>query len=145
MGVRPEHMHDVMAFASLYIGDSQTMAAEAGVLGIPFIRFNDFVGRIGYLNELELKYELGFGFTPDHADEMLAKVTLLVSKNDIKTEWNEKRKRMLANKINVAKFLTWFYENYPDSVKMMKETPEYQDLFNEKRKVKSEKWNTGTI
>ena len=42
-----------MAFASLYIGDSQTMAAEAGVLGVPFVRFNDFVGRIGYLRELE--------------------------------------------------------------------------------------------
>ena len=38
-------MHHVMAFASLYIGDSQTMAAEAGVLGVPFVRFNDFVGR----------------------------------------------------------------------------------------------------
>ena len=36
-----------VAFASLYIGDSQTMAAEAGVLGVPFVRFNDFVGRLG--------------------------------------------------------------------------------------------------
>ena len=26
-----------MAFASLNIGDSQTMAAEAGVLGVPFV------------------------------------------------------------------------------------------------------------
>ena len=54
-------MHHVMAFASLYIGDSQTMAAEAGVLGVPFVRFNDFVGRIGYLRELEDIYHLGFG------------------------------------------------------------------------------------
>ena len=37
------------------------MAAEAGVLGVPFVRFNDFVGRIGYLNELENDYELGYG------------------------------------------------------------------------------------
>lgn len=50
-----------VAFASLYIGDSQTMAAEAGVLGVPFVRFNDFVGRIRYLRELEDKYRLGFG------------------------------------------------------------------------------------
>lgn len=54
-------MHHVMAFASLYIGDSQTMAAEAGVLGVPFVRFSDFVGRIWYLRELEDKYELGYG------------------------------------------------------------------------------------
>ena len=54
-------MHHVMAFASLYIGDSQTMAAEAGFLGVPFVRFNDFVGSIGYLRELEDVYELGYG------------------------------------------------------------------------------------
>ena len=59
--INPLDMHHVMAFASLYIGDSQTMAAEAGVLGLPFVRFNDFVGRIGYLRELEDKYELGYG------------------------------------------------------------------------------------
>ena len=59
--INPLDMHHVMAFASLYIGDSQTMAAEAGVLGTPFVRFNDFVGRIGYLRELEDTYHLGFG------------------------------------------------------------------------------------
>ena len=59
--INPLDMHHVMAFASLYIGDSQTMAAEAGVLGVPFVRFNDFVGRIGYLRELEDVYELGYG------------------------------------------------------------------------------------
>ena len=59
-----------MVFASLYIGDSQTMSAEAGVLGVPFVRFNDFVGRIGYLRELEDTYELGYGIhaTPLAAD-----------------------------------------------------------------------------
>lgn len=59
--INPIYMHDVMAFASLYVGDSQTMAAEAGVLGVPFVRFNDFVGRIGYLRELEDDYQLGIG------------------------------------------------------------------------------------
>ena len=65
--INPLDMHHVMAFASLYIGDSQTMAAEAGVLGVPFVRFNDFVGRIGYLRELEDKYELGYGI---HATQL---------------------------------------------------------------------------
>ena len=54
--IDPSDIHHVMAFASLYIGDSQTMAAESGVLGVPFVRFNGFVGRLGYLNELENKY-----------------------------------------------------------------------------------------
>lgn len=29
------------------------MAAEATILGTPSIRFNDFVGKLGYLEELE--------------------------------------------------------------------------------------------
>lgn len=78
--INPLDIHHIMAFASIYIGDSQTMAAEAGVLGIPFIRFNDFVGRLGYLNELEQIYQLGFGFKPDQEVEMLDKVVELLSK-----------------------------------------------------------------
>lgn len=46
-----------MAFASLYIGDSQTMAAEAGVLGVPFVRFR-MVDRLSlYLSLRETKDE----------------------------------------------------------------------------------------
>lgn len=37
-------IHDVLSFADLYVGDSQTMAAEAALLGTPAIRSNSFVG-----------------------------------------------------------------------------------------------------
>ena len=37
-------IHAVLAGADLYIGDSQTMAAEAALLGAPAIRTNSFVG-----------------------------------------------------------------------------------------------------
>ena len=79
--INPLDMHHVMAFASLYIGDSQTMAAEAGVLGTPFIRFNDFVGRIGYLRELEDVYQLGYGIkasSTGSVDALCARVSELV-------------------------------------------------------------------
>jgi uncharacterized protein len=36
---------------------------------------------------------------------------------------------MLSNKINFAKVLTWFIENYPESAKIMKHYPEYQNKF----------------
>ena len=58
--INPLDMHHVMAFASLYIGDSQTMAAEAGVLGTPFVRLNDFVGRLSYIHQLEFAKPKGF-------------------------------------------------------------------------------------
>ncbi len=134
--INPLDMHHVMAFASLYIGDSQTMAAEAGVLGVPFVRFNDFVGRIGYLRELEDIYELGYGIhasalpadstirradgsiQPSGVETLYERVEQLVAMpaEERKTVYQERREKMLSEKIDCAKFLTWFIENYPESV-----------------------------
>ena len=125
-------MHHVMAFSTLYIGDSQTMAAEAAVLGVPFVRFNDFVGRIGYLNELEDVYQLGFGIKASEegaADKMYKVVEEILSMPTLKEEWESRRQKMLSEKIDYAQFLTWFIEKYPESQKIMKENPDYQYRF----------------
>ena len=120
--INPLDMHHVMAFASLYIGDSQTMAAEAGVLGVPFVRFNDFVGRIGYLRELEDTYHLGFGIkasAPGSVDQLCKRVEEIVEMKAAERQatFQERRERMLAEKIDCAKFLTYFIEGYPATVK----------------------------
>ena len=125
-------MHHVMAFATLYIGDSQTMAAEAGVLGVPFVRFNDFVGRIGYLNELENVYHLGCGIKASEngaADKMYNVVEDILAMPNLKEEWQVRRQKMLSEKIDYAQFLNWFIENYPESQNIMRENPEYQFRF----------------
>ena len=129
ININPIDMHHILAFANIYIGDSQTMAAEAGVLGTPFIRFNDFVGKIGYLNELENKYKLGFGFKTDQTEEMLHEVKELLKMKNLKQEFQKRRQKMLSDKIDVSQFMTWFIENYPKSVKIMKENPDYQYRF----------------
>ena len=112
-------MHHIMAFASLYIGDSQTMAAEAGVLGTPFIRFNDFVGRIGYLNELENKYKLGVGIKSNEGDRLMKVVEEMARNEQLRDEYKFRREEMLEDKMDVAQFLTWFVGQYPDSEKVM--------------------------
>ena len=142
--INPIYMHDVMAFASLYIGDSQTMAAEAGVLGVPFVRFNDFVGRIGYLRELEDVYELGYGIhasvlpadspirradgsaQPSGVEELYKRVEQLVAmpSEQRRNVWAERRTQMLSDKVDCAKFLTWFIENYPLSAEQTQKADE---------------------
>ena len=139
--INPLDMHHVMAFASLYIGDSQTMAAEAGVLGTPFVRFNDFVGRIGYLRELEDVYQLGYGIhatplsedstirradgslQPSGAEALYNAVETLVAMpaEERRALYAERREKMLSEKIDYAKFLTWFIENYPESQQQTRE------------------------
>jgi hypothetical protein len=129
ININPSDIHHVMAYASLYIGDSQTMAAEAGVLGVPFIRFNDFVGRISYLDELENKYQLGFGIKTKEVQHLYDRVEELVKMPNRKEVFQERRKKMLAEKIDYAAFLTWFIENYPNSLETMKRNPDYQYKF----------------
>ena len=139
--INPLDMHHVMAFASLYIGDSQTMAAEAGVLGTPFVRFNDFVGRIGYLRELEDVYQLGYGIhatplteestirrndgslQPSGVEALYDAVNTLVAMpaEERRALYAERREKMLSEKIDYAKFLTWFIENYPQSQQQTRE------------------------
>jgi hypothetical protein len=129
MAINPLDIHHVMSFASLYIGDSQTMAAEAGVLGTPFVRFNDFVGRIGYLAELENKYNLGFGIKPDNPEKLLSVVKDLADTENLRQEFSRRRQKMLDEKIDTARFMTWFIENYPQSVDTMKQNSDYQYTF----------------
>ena len=129
ININPLDMHDVMAFAQIYIGDSQTMAAEAGVLGVPFVRFNDFVGRIGYLRELEDIYNLGFGVKTNEIERLYSVVSELVAMPNHKEIFQERRQKMLSEKIDYAEFLTWFIEEYPESHKIMTENPDYQYNF----------------
>tara|TARA_Y100001935_G_C17307058_1_gene513013 strand:+ start:2309 stop:3406 length:1098 start_codon:yes stop_codon:yes gene_type:complete len=127
--INPLDMHNFLAFAKMYIGDSQTMAAEAGVLGTPFIRFNDFVSKIGYLNEIENKYNLGYGFKPIEIDKMFSKIKELLFEADLKQKWIYKKNKMINDKIDVSEFLTWFISDYPKSKLMLLKKSNYIDNF----------------
>lgn len=59
-------IHDVLAAADLFVGDSGSMAAEAGILGTPALRLSSWVGPVrGYLGRMERDYGLVRCFTPD--------------------------------------------------------------------------------
>jgi len=102
--VHPSHMHQVMAHASIYIGDSQTMAAEAAVLGVPAIRFNDFVGELSYLEELENKYRLTKGIRADNPTELLETLKEWMRTKDLREIWQHRRQVMLSETIKVTPF-----------------------------------------
>lgn len=125
----PELIHHALFFASLYIGDSQSMAVEAALLGTPGIRINDFAGEIGVLNELENTYGLTFGFKPSEEEKIGIKITELLSNEHLRQEFQEKRKRLLEEKINVPAFFSWFILSYPESRQIMRENPSYQYQF----------------
>ena len=127
--VSPEKAHSLMYYATMLVGDSQTMTSEAAVLGTPAIRCNTFVGRIHYLEEEEHEYGLTYGYRPEQSEEMFAKIEELLSMPNLKEEWQIRRQKMLSEKIDYAQFLAWFIENYPESQKTIKDNPEYQFRF----------------
>lgn len=112
MEINSLHMHHLLAFANLYVGDSQTMAAEAAVLGTPSLRLSDFVGRLGYLEELEHKFDLTYGFKPSDLESLLIKIEEILKIHNLKEVWNIRKDKMLRRKIDFNKFLTSFIEEF---------------------------------
>lgn len=68
--VAPEHFHDLLANATVFVGDSQSVAAEAAILGVPALRLSGFTGKVFYLSILE---EAGLmrNFLPGEEGELL--------------------------------------------------------------------------
>lgn len=127
--INPLEIHHALYFAEMVIGDSQTMAAEAAVLGTPSIRFNDFVGKLGYLEELEHKYGLTYGIKTSEPEKLYNKIDEFLNFRNIKDEWKNRQQKMLSEKIDVTAFMVWFLENYSESVIEMKKNPNYQYNF----------------
>jgi uncharacterized protein len=110
--ISPDSMLDAIAFAKMLVSDSQTMTAEAAILGVPSVRCNSFVGRISYLEEMEHKYALTYGFKPDQQEAMFSKVDELLTQSNLSQIWQERRNSMLAEKIDVTAWMVNMIENF---------------------------------
>ena len=122
--VSQEKVHSLMYYATMFIGDSQTMTSEAAILGTPAVKCNSFAGRLAVPNELEERYGLCYAFLPEDEEKFHAKIEELLSMPDLKAEWEKRRKKFLADKIDVTAFLTWFLENYPESAEEARKADE---------------------
>jgi len=120
LSIEYKDIHHILFFASLYIGDSQSMAVEAALLGIPNLRFNDFAGRISVLEELEKKYELTFAYKTNDFSLLVNKIDELINTDNLKEIWNQRRSFMLSEKIDLTAFLEWFIVSFPKSKEICK-------------------------
>lgn len=118
-------MHDLLAFSSLYIGESATMASESAMLGTYAIYINS-LPVMCYL-KLEEENSLLKHFTS--SDGVIEYVEQLIKKNRIKDSTLVKRDNMIKDFIDPTKFMVWFLENYPESIKIINENYEFQQTF----------------
>lgn len=127
--INENQVHHFLAKASLFIADSQSMTVEAAMLGVPNIKFNSFYGKISVLEELEKAYLLTIGVSPKEESKLYELITKMIN-NELNSEkFGISRSKMLNDKIDVSAFFIWFIENYPKSVLIMKENPDYQYNF----------------
>lgn len=125
LNLEPSKYLHLLAFCTLYIGEGTTTACEAGVLGVPWIALRDKA--LGYLIDQENNYALGKRI--ENLDDALKQAEIYLSNNNIKAEWQLKRKKLLSEKIDVSAFITWFLTNYPKSHVIMKKDPDFQFKF----------------
>jgi uncharacterized protein len=100
--------------AKIFISDSTTMCAEAGILGTPSLEVDDWHTDFKQYQELN-NYGLVKGFFTKQTNEILDNLeTILNNENSKKIQLDNKNK-MLNEKIDVAEFLIWICRDYPNS------------------------------
>lgn len=99
----PHQIHDILYFATLFIGESATMATEAGILGTPSIYVSNLATSLGNFQELQSHYELVYSF--DKLEQALRKVVEILELPDAKNEWHQRKESLIADKIDVTDWL----------------------------------------
>jgi predicted glycosyltransferase len=95
------HMHDLLAFARLYIGESGTMAAEAAALGTPAVYCNPLP--LGFLLEMQNRY--GLVRSTASLAEGVPVAEELLGRDNTRRVWQQRRQKLLDDSTDVAAFM----------------------------------------
>ena len=109
----PEKLHDLLYYATLYIGEGGTTGTEAAILGTPSIHVSTTAQHCGNFEDLHKNY--GLIYTYSNQEQALKKALELLGKEGLKEEWQHRREKMLVDKIDVTQFMVDFVDNYPKS------------------------------
>lgn len=101
--VDADEMHQLLAFADVYVGDSSTMATEAGILGTPSIRYDPLGAEMGNFAALD---DYGLVVSTDEPDEAVDRALALAADDGAGARWRRRRQQLLAEKIDVTAYIT---------------------------------------
>ena len=95
-------MLDALAYSTLLWGESFTMPSECSVLGVPSVITHNNTSY--YLDEQQKKYDLCYHYSESLEDQRSAiqKCLELLQRKNLNEEWQEKRQRLLSDKIDVT-------------------------------------------
>lgn len=125
----PSHlMHELLYFASIYVGEGASMAAEASLLGTPSILVNDI--KSGNGDDME-KHGILKVFTSSDEEQQQAIncAEEILNNRESKTNFRKKLDVYLEDKIDGSAFLVWFIEQGSRAKSIMLNNPEFQNKF----------------
>ena len=116
----PLEMHNLLWYASMYVGEGHTMATESAILGTPSVMISSrmfkekgkVIPNLG--NHVELQnYGLLHAF--QNFSSAVPEIKNLLLNKGLKVDWRKRRENLLKDKIDVTKFVVDFVDKYPQS------------------------------
>lgn len=120
--ISPEKIHHVLAYASIFVGESSTMGSESALLGTKAVVINS----LPIACNIKIEQEAGIAKYFQTSNGVIEYISGLLEERNLKSLTQIQSESMQSSFINATEFLIWFIENYPDSVKTIKENPDYQ-------------------
>ena len=94
-------MHDLLAHADCYVGDSSTMATEAAVLGTPSVRYNPLDEEMGNFDRLG---SAGLVCSLPDPDETVDTALDIAADSDASRRWRRRRRELLGEAVDLTAF-----------------------------------------
>jgi predicted glycosyltransferase len=111
ISIPPQDIHDALAFAQLFVGESATMASECAMLGTPALYLNS--QRFGCTNE---QSEFGvleqFNEDNDGQNAIIERAAEIAADVNIKKRFDTLSGRLIGAKIDVSSFMVWFVQHF---------------------------------
>ena len=110
----------VLGGAQILVGDSQTTAAEAAILGVPSLRLSSWSGRLPYLAELERR-EMAHSFHPNERNAFLDRLRGLVARlPEERNSLEQRRSELLETTVDVTDWMVDYMYSLTDGSVMPK-------------------------
>jgi len=109
VSVAPDKIHDLLYYASLYVGEGATMATEAALLGTPSIYVSSLVGTMGNYEELS-RYGLVEAYRDGETG--VRRAVALMDDLQAKSDKQRARQQILCDMIDVTAFIVDTVESY---------------------------------
>lgn len=109
LDIPPQHFHDLLSYATAYVGDGAKTAAEAGVLGVPWVYTSS--SPRGYLTDLQDRFSLGRCVASiADVEPLLASWREQVNAGD----WHRRRERLLRETEDLTGIIVKIVEHWPN-------------------------------